>query len=75
MRAPACCSRPTIREDLVGVARARVEAGPVDDRLADRDVAVHAGLCSTMPDPLAQLARALPGSWPSTETMPRVRSR
>src|SRR4051794_22988724 len=46
-------------EDLVHVARGGVEAGPMRDRLADGDVAVHAGALEHDPHPHAELVRAL----------------
>src|SRR5215218_851508 len=48
-------------EHLVDVARGGVEARPVRDRLAHRDVAVHAGALQDDAHALAQLAGALVG--------------
>src|SRR4051812_32131596 len=47
------------RDDLLDVARVRVEVGEVLQRLARRDVAVHAGRLQDDADPLAQLPRVL----------------
>src|SRR3954452_17417511 len=49
------------RQDLVDVARPRIEAGPVRDRLAHGDVAAHAGALQHDAHPPAQLLRALLG--------------
>jgi hypothetical protein len=47
------------RDDLLDVARARVEVGEVAQRLARRDVAVHPGRLQDDADALAQRPRAL----------------
>ena len=60
MRASAFSGEADERDHLVGVARVRVEAGEVRQRLATRQVAVHAASLQDDADPLAQLARALP---------------
>jgi hypothetical protein len=49
------------RDDLLDVARMRVEVGEVAQRLAWRDVAIHAGRLQDDPDPLAQRPRLLLG--------------
>src|SRR3954452_6584 len=48
-------------EHLVDVARCRIQAAPVLERLADRDVAIHAAALQDDPHPRAQVARALAG--------------
>ena len=49
--------QPAERDDLVDVARARVQRGPVRERLAHAEEAVHAAGLQDDPDPLAQRAR------------------
>jgi hypothetical protein len=49
------------RDDLLDVARARIEVGEVPERLARRDVAVHPGRLQDDADALAQLTRVLLG--------------
>ena len=72
-RRSAHSSRPGEREHLVDVARRRVQAGPVRDRLARRS---GAGRCRSSgarcPTRARSSASASAGSCPSTRTSPRV---
>ena len=54
-------SEPDERDHLVDVARVRVHAGEVRDRLADLDVPVQPGALQHDPDARAQRSRALAG--------------
>src|SRR3954449_13615698 len=54
-------AQPGELEHLVDVARCRIQAAPVLERLADRDVAIHTAALQDDPHPRAQLARALAG--------------
>ena len=54
---PRSPARPTTLDDLLDVARARVERGPVRDGLADGQVAVHPAALQDDPGALPQRAR------------------
>ncbi len=71
----ALLGEPDDLDDLVDVARVRVQAGPVGDRLVDLHVPVHPARLQDDPDALAQARDRSPGSCPSTETMPPLRRR
>ncbi len=60
-RARPPCPRAREPDDVVDRAGMRVQARPVRERLADGDVAVHAGALQDDADALAQLVRALLG--------------